>query len=513
MFVRCRRRFKDGKEHRYWSVVESCRRRDGRVVQRQVLHLGEINDSQRASWCRAVEVLREDSRSEPMALFAEAREAPELACETVRVKVCELSVRRPRQWGACWLAMELWDRLELDRFWSPRLPPSRQGTRWLDVLKTLAVYQLVEPGSEWRLHRHWYGRSALPDLLDAPEALSDDALYRCLDKLLAHRLEFFGFLRERWETLFDARFDVLLYDLTSTCFESDPTFEGLRQFGYSRDKRPDCVQVVIGLVVTPQGFPLAYETMPGNTGEKSTLADFLAAIESRYGRSERVWIMDRGIPTEETLAAMREGEAPVSYLVGTPKGRLTALEQSFLALPWREARDAVDVKLLPRDGEVYVPARSRARVLKERSMRRRRLRRLWRRLGELRKQAPARDELLMKLGAARKEAGRAWHLVDVRKPDAGEVVSEDTFAFSLRRDRLRLARRREGRHLLRSNLTGEDPPARASTPRTAAAAHPRPTAPPRRRSAGSLVVPTFRPAPTKNQQLARKISAELRKSG
>ena len=457
MFVRCRKRFKDGKEHRYWSVVESCRRRDGRVVQRQVLHLGEINDGQRAAWCRAVEVVREGDGTKPMALFAEDREAPELSCETVRVKVGELSVRRPRQWGACWLALELWDLLELDRFWGPRLPASRQGTRWLDVLKTLAVYQLVDPGSEWRLHRHWYGHSALPDLLGAPEALSDDVLYRCLDKLLAHRPEFFGFLRERWETLFDARFDVLLYDLTSTCFESDPTFEGLRRFGYSRDKRPDCAQVVIGLVVTPQGFPLAYETMPGNTGEKSTLADFLAAIESRYGRSERVWIMDRGIPTEETLAAMREGEAPVSYLVGTPKGRLTALEESFLALPWREVRDSVDVKLLPKDGEVYVLARSEARVHKERSMRRLRLKKLWARLGELRAQAPSRDELLMKLGAARKEAGRAWHLVDVRKPEAGEDVSAETFAFALRRDRLRRARRREGRYLLRSNLTGEDP--------------------------------------------------------
>ena len=457
MFVRCRKRFKDGKEHRYWSVVENCRRRDGRVVQRQVLHLGEINDSQRAAWCRAVEVVREGSGAEPMALFAEDREAPELACETVRVKVGELSVRRPRQWGACWLALELWDRLELDRFWGPLLPASRQGTRWLDVLKTLATYQLVDPGSEWRLHRHWYGHSALADLLGAPEALSDDALYRCLDKLLAHRLEFFGFLRKRWETLFDARFDVLLYDLTSTYFESDPTFEGLRRFGYSRDKRPDCVQVVIGLVVTPQGFPLAYETMPGNTSEKSTLADFLAAIESRYGRSERVWIMDRGIPTEETLEAMRGGDAPVSYLVGTPKGRLTALEQSFLALPWREVRDAVEVKLLPKDGEVYVLARSRARVLKERSMRRRRLKMLWRRLGELRAQAPPRDELLMKLGAARKDAGRAWHLVDVRKPESGEDVSAETFTFALRRDRLRQTRRREGRYLLRSNLTGEDP--------------------------------------------------------
>ena len=190
------------------------------------------------------------------------------------------------------------------------------------------------------------------------------ALYAVVRPSVAHP-------RERWETLFAARFDVLLHDLTSTCFESDPTFEGLRRFGYSRDKRSDRVRVVIGLVVTPRGFPLAYETMPGNAGEKSTLADFLAAIESRHGRSERVWIMDRGIPTEETLAAMRGSDAPVSHLVGAPKGRLTALEQSFPALPWHEVRDSVDVKLPPKDGEVCVLARSEARARKERSMRRR----------------------------------------------------------------------------------------------------------------------------------------------
>ena len=458
MFVRAKRRFKDGKEHRYWSVVENCRNRDGRVVQRQVLYLGEINDSQRAAWCKSIEVLRGDSGPVPMALFADDREAPELDCETVRINVKDLSLHRPRQWGACWLALTLWDRLELDRFWGLRLPVSRQGTRWLDVLKTQVCYQLIDPGSEWRLHRHWYEHSAMGDLLSSPMGVvADDILYRCLDKLLAHKRAFFSFLRERWETLFDARFDVLLYDLTSTYFESDPPFSDKRRFGYSRDKRGDCVQVVIALIVTPQGFPLAYEVMPGNTNDNTTLADFLRKIEDQYGRSDRIWIMDRGIPTEETLAAMRAGEAPVHYLVGTPKGRLTRLEKSFVGLPWRAVRESVEVKLLTEEGELYILAKSRPRILKERGMRRRRLKKLWRRLHELRGQSLQRDQLLLKLGAAKKEAGRAWHLVDVRLPEAGQAVTPETFTFALRRDRLRRARGREGRYLLRSNLTGEDP--------------------------------------------------------
>ena len=279
------------------------------------------------------------------------------------------------------MALTLWDRLSLDRFWGPRLRPSRQGTRWLDVLKTLVCYQLIDPGSEWRLHRHWYEHSAMRDLLGSPMGvIAADTLYRCLDKLLRHKRAFFSFLRERWETLFDARFDVLLYDLTATYFESDPTFTDKRRFGYSRDKRSDCVQVVIALIVTPQGFPLTYEVMAGNTSDKTTLADFLEKIESQYGRSERVWIMDRGIPTEETLSAMRAGESPVHYLVGTPKGRLTRLEKAFVGLPWREVRESVQVKLLAEDGELYILAQSRARILKERGMRRRRLKKLWRRL-------------------------------------------------------------------------------------------------------------------------------------
>jgi len=247
---------------------------------------------------------------------------------------------------------------------------------------------------------------------------------------------------------------VLLYDLTSTYFESEPSFgeHDKRQFGYSRDKRPDCVQVVIALIVTPQGFPLTYEVLCGNTSDKTTLKEFLRKIEQQYGKARRTWVMDRGIPTEEVLAEMRAGDPPVQYLVGTPKGRLSKLEKDLLDQPWQQARPGVTVKLLPQEGELYVLARSADRVAKERAMRRRQLKKLWRRLHELGARTLRREALLMKLGAARQQAPSAWRLVTV------EVhATEATFTYRLRKDKLRQVRRREGRYLLRSNLTETDP--------------------------------------------------------
>lgn len=453
MFLRANNRKKDGKLHRYWSVVESRRTADGRVLQRQVLYLGEINDSQKAAWRRAIEVFADDGEARQVAIFPDDRPAPQLDCEVVQIRLGELSLHRPRQWGACWLALELWGQLDLDRFWSERLPPSRQGTRWLNVLKTLTTYRLIDPGSEWRLHRHWYRHSALGDLLGEDEGVvQSDTLYRCLDKLLAHKRPFFSYLRSRWQDLFGVRFKVLLYDLTSTYFESDPPGYGKRQFGYSRDKRFDCVQVVRALIVTPEGFPLAYEVMAGNTADNSTLPDFLDRIEAQYGKAERIWVMDRGIPTEAVLARMRSAEIPIRYLVGTPKGRLSRLEQAFLGKPWEQVREAVEVKLLDQGTELYVLARSEGRRHKERAMRRRRLH-------ELQGQKLTRDELLLKLGAARKEAGRVYTLVVIHLPDSDQEVTAQTFSFTLRKDKLRLVRRREGSYLLRSNLTGEDPAA------------------------------------------------------
>jgi hypothetical protein len=282
-------------------------------------------------------------------------QAEEVAAIAVRLH--EFRIERPRQWGACRVALTLWNFLKLSDFWRERLPANREGTHWLTVLIALVVYRLIDPGSKRRLHRHWYEQSALGDLLGEDFSLAaKDKLYRCLDRLLAHREELFRFLQGRWKDEFGATFDVLLYDLTSTYFESDPPFppEDKRRFGYGRDKRPDCVQVIIALVVTPDGFPLAYEVLAGNTSDKTTLKQFLEKIEKLYGQAHRLWVMDRGIPTEAVIKEMQQAVPAISYLVSTPKGRLTKLEAELVKLPWQQARPSVRVKFLPQDKELYV---------------------------------------------------------------------------------------------------------------------------------------------------------------
>lgn len=462
MFLKETTRFKDGKEYHYWSLVENRRVDGGRkVVQRHVLYLGEINSSQQAAWRKTIDVFETGStRSRTVALFPEERSPAVDDDNIVRIRLDQLELRRPRQWGACWLANVLYQKLGLDTFWSEHLPASRKGTRWDHVLQTLVSYRLIDPGSEWRLHREWFDKSAMADLLGADYRLAaDDTLYRCLDQLTVHKAALFSHLQQRWKDLFAARFDVLLYDLTSTYFESDPPFAqgDKRWFGYSRDKRFDCVQVVIALVVTPEGFPLGYEVLPGNTLDKKTLSSALASIEKQYGKARRVWVMDRGIPTEETLEQMRRSDPPVHYLVGTPKGRLSKLEAALTELPWQKVREGITVKLLPQDGECYVFAQSASRIGKERAMRRRQLKQLWKRLPELRQMKLKRDDLLMKLGAARQQWPSAWRLVALRIPKKDEAINKQTFTWRLRKAKLRQVRRREGRYLLRTNLTEEDP--------------------------------------------------------
>ena len=454
MLLRCNRRKKDGKAHDYWSVVESRRCNDGRVVQRQVLYLGEINASQREAWRKTIEVQDAGTRRQ-VALFPAGR-VPVDDVDAIGVRLSELSLRRPRQWGACWLALQLWQQLELDSFWRPKFARAQGNTPWLKVLKTLVVYRLIDPGSEWRLHRQWFDASAMADLLDSDFCLAEkNTLYRCLDRLVEHKDDLFKFLVRRWGELFGAKFDVLPYDLTSTYFETDEDRgEGdLRQFGYSRDKRGDCRQVVIALIVTPEGLPLSYEVMGGGTADSTTLSGFLDRIEHRYGRANRIWVMDRGVPTEDSLAKMRSIGA--SYLVGTPKGRLTKLEQAFLNRPWAKVRDGVQVKRLATEEDVYVLAQSDARIDKERAMRCKRLRRYIERLKVLQGQSLTRDQLLMKLGAAKHDAGRAASLVKVTWPK--EASTTASLEFGLDRDRLRQVRRREGRYLLRTNLTAGEP--------------------------------------------------------
>jgi transposase len=460
MFLRATTRKKDGKEHRYWSIVENARVSGGRVIQRHVLYLGEINSSQEAAWRKCIEVFEEGApRPRTLALFPADGCAGVVENDddvaVVRLQLSQLQLRRPRQFGACWLALTLWRELGLDRFWAEHLIPSRKGTRWDQVLFVLVAYRWIAPGSEWRLHREWFDRSALSDLLGVDRSAADiHALYACHDRLLEHKRTLFDHLICRWRDLFNASFDVLLYDLTSTYFECDPPQEenANRRYGYSRDRRSDCVQVVIALVVTPEGFPLAYEVLPGNTADNTTLRDFLGKIEQHYGKARRIWVMDRGVPTQAVLQEMRASDPPVQYVVGTPKGRLNRLEKDLIVQPWHKARAGVQVKLLAQDNELYVYAQSEDRVAKERSMRKRQLKWLWARLRQLQGMTLRREQLLMKLGAAQHHTPAAWRLVQI---EVDEHVG--TFTYHLHRDRLKQVRRREGRYLLRTNLTDTDP--------------------------------------------------------
>jgi transposase len=458
MFLRRHKRSKDGKEHHYYSVMESRRLQSGKVAQRRVLYLGEINDSQQAAWRKTLEVFDEEKQQyRKLSLFAEDRaEAADL--DAVQVKLGQMQLRRARPYGNCWLGCELWKQLELDRFWERKLPRGREGVAWTKVLELLVVNRLIDAGSEFRVHRHWFDQSAMDILLGVDFQVAEkDRLYRCLDRLLEHRQDLFVHLQQRWRQLFDAQFDLVLYDLTSTYVEGEAEQNPKAKRGYSRDGRPDCKQVVIALVITPEGFPLAYEVMDGNRSDKTTLRGFLDQIEKLYGTARRVWLMDRGIPTEALLAEIRNTRPDTFYLVGTPRARVNNFEKQWLDLPWQEVRDSVQVKLFAKDGETYVLAKSEGRQAKEIAIRRKKLARLLRKLRAMRRSCPKRDQLLMRVGAAKTEAGRAFGFVKICLPKDGQQVTRETFTFTVDKTKLKDAEFRDGHYLLRTNLAAEDP--------------------------------------------------------
>ena len=342
-----------------------------------------------------------EQRYTTMSLFPDDREIPADAIDSVQVKLSGLELRRPRAFGSCWLACELWQQLGLDEFWRQRLPEAREAVSWEKVLRLLVVNRLLDPGSEFHVHRHWFVESAMDELLETDFAVAEkDRLYRCLDRVLAHKRELFVWLKQKWADLFDAEFEVLLYDLTSTYFEGEM---------------------------------------------------------ERNPKARRVWVMDRGIPTEAILREMREPERQTFYLVGTPKGRINQHEKKWLDLPWQKVRDSVEVKLYEHEGELYVLAKSEGRQAREIAMRRKRLARLLRRLRAMRRSLPKRDQLLLRIGAAKKEAGRAFAFVKMQLPSASQAVTRDTFSFRLDKAKLKAAEQRDGHYLLRSNLTAEDP--------------------------------------------------------
>jgi hypothetical protein len=429
------------------------------VVQRRVLYLGEINDSQQAAWRKTLEVFDEQQQCYTiLSLFPEDRPVPAEVVDSVQVKLSEMKLRRARPYGNCWLGCELWRQLQLDRFWEEKLERGREEVSWAQVLELLVINRLIDPGSEFRLHRQWFDQSAMDVLLGVDFAVAEkDRLYRCLDRILPHKPDLFVHLQQRWRSLFDVPFDVLLYDLTSTYVEGEAEQNPKAKRGYSRDGRPDCKQVIVALVITPEGFPLAYEVMDGNTSDKTTLRGFLSKIENLYGQARRVWLMDRGVPTEAVLQEMRAAERQMFYLVGTPKARVSKYEKQWLELPWQTVRDSVEVKLFSQDGEMYVLAKSEGRQQKEIAIRRKKLARLLRKLRRMRKSLPKRDQLLLRIGAVKTEAGRAFGFVKIRVPGKDEEVTRETFTFHTDRAKLKQAQLRDGHYLLRTNMVAEDP--------------------------------------------------------
>lgn len=502
MFLRATKRFKDGKEHRYWSLAENVRV-GRRVFQRQALYLGELNDSQQKEWQRAVRVFDEKGDSRQMRLFPEDRAPKDGSGDVVAIRMDSLSVENLRNWGEAWLGLELWDKLGLDAFWAPRLKPSRKGTDWLAVFKAIVLYRLTSPGSELQMHSSWLANTAVEELV-GPGALTGlTTLYACLDRVMwpanewkkprgerrgSFKDEMFHFLRGRWGELFGSTCDVVLFDLTSTYFEVDGTKaldSDLQRYGYSRDKRGDCLQVVIALVLTPDGFPLAYEVLPGDTNDKETQMPFIRRLEEKYGKIGSLWLMDRGVPTEKTLWEMRR--AGYRYLVGAPRGHLRVLGDRLGAAEWQKVQEGISVKVAKADatkekdasgaevevpGDTFVLTKSEARSLKETAMRAKKIRRAMRTLfaldarvgrakwrkAEPSRRALARDELVGRLAVAKREAGRAWRMIDVTIPKEGEKVTKETFSWRLDWERIREARAEdEGTYLLRTNLPDCDP--------------------------------------------------------
>jgi transposase len=461
MFLRAKVRKKDGKQHRYFSVVENRRVGQDHTVQRTVLYLGEINDSQEAIWRKTLQVFDETHQQyTTLSLFPEDREIPAASSDSIQVKLSEMELRRPRAFGNCWLGCELWRQLRLEEFWEEKLAEKvqRETVSWGKVLQLLVVNRLIDPGSEFRVHRQWFDQSAMAELLQTDFAVAEkDRLYRCLDRLLEHKAALFQHLRERWQDLFQAQFDVLLYDLTSTYIEGQGEEIPKAKYGYSRDQRFDCKQVVIALVITPEGFPLAYEVMEGNTSDRTTLRGFLDKIENSYGKARRVWVMDRGIPTEAVLEEMRSSNREIFYLVGTPRSKVRLYEKKWLDLSWQKVRGSVEVKLFAEAGELYVLAKSEGRRVKERAMRRKKLARLLRKLRAMQRSSPQRDQLLLRIGAARKEAGSAFRFLHLQLPGEGQAVTRQSFQFRVDRAKLTAAELQDGHYLLRSNLVGENP--------------------------------------------------------
>jgi transposase len=462
MFLKRRTRRKDGKEHVYYSICESLRVHRGRTMQRQVLHLGELNTRQHDSWQHTLDVLHEDGSRHQRRIFTDQEgAAPAGDDDIVEVKLSTFAVKQPRRFGDCWVGCHAWEQLGLRAFWQEQLGEEAGEVPWAKVLELLAVNRLLDPRSELYVHEKWFGQTAMDVLLDTDAAVAGkDRLYRCLDRIVAHKPELEKHLAAKWRDLFGATFDILLYDLTSTYFEGEAEQVTSAERGYSRDHRPDCLQVVLALVVTPEGFPLTYEVFPGNTLDRCTLGRILDAVEAKHGKARRLWVFDRGIISEDNLALLRERGA--HYLVGTPKRKLQAYEQKLLEGPWTKASAEVEVQLVPENDEVYVLCRSAGRKAKEKAMRWRWLRRL---LGDLRSlrrrvaqgQLKNPDLIQQTIGKLSERHPQAWRWVTVEYTAPEDAQGLGRVSWTWDREKFRRSVQTEGAYLLRAYWTEKDP--------------------------------------------------------
>src|SRR2546425_1442008 len=457
MFLRSNHRIKDGKDHTYWSLVETVRTPDG-PRQRTLCYLGELNGSAQARWLKTIEVFNEQGEAEQLKLFPSHIEPPEDDPQVARVLLNQVRLERTRQFGACYLGLELWKRLELDHFFEEAIDEAPADVPWSRIAALLTINRLCAPGSELAVEQRWYPSTALDDLLGIEEGkINDTRLYRCLDQILPHKTKLEGHLKERYGSLFGAECDVLLYDLTSTYVEGAAEDNPMMRRGYSRDHRPDCEQMVIALIVNSEGFPFSYETFDGNRADVSTVETILRMVERKYGKARRIWIFDRGIVSEENLAAIRKRGG--QYLVGTPRRQMKRFEAELLKEDWTRVRPDVEVKriAIPQGEETYILCRTAGRKEKETAIRKRFSTRMEAALEALKKSIASgrlKDRYKME-----RRLGR----IQARHPqvnDLFEVTLRDTPAgvhllWEMKKDREAWRDLREGAYMLRTNLQAD----------------------------------------------------------
>src|SRR5450759_4074597 len=457
MFLRPNHRSKDGKEHTYWSLVESVRTPDG-PRQRTLCHLGELNGSDQARWLRTVEVFNEQGEAQQLKLFPSHVVPPAGDAQVASVLVNRVRLERTRQFGACYLGLELWRRLELDRFFEQAVDDDAADVPWSRVAALLAINRLCAPGSELAIEQRWYPSTALDDLLGIEDGqINDTRLYRCLDRILPHKTQLEQHLKQRYGELFGAEFDVLLYDLTSTYVEGAAEKNPMMRHGYSRDHRPDCQQMVIALIVNQEGFPFSYETFDGNRADVTTMETILRMVERKYGKARRIWVFDRGIVSEENLAAIRKRGG--QYLVGTPRSQMKQFEAELLKDDWTQVRPEVKVKkvAVPQGEETYILCRTEGRQEKEKAIRNRFSNSMEKALQGLQKtialgRLKDRNKMERRLGKIQARHPSVNDLYDVSLRDTAEGVR---LFWQMKEDRKNWRESREGAYLLRTNLQAD----------------------------------------------------------